>query len=97
MIGRRGFIAQLLQGDAPALRGWQARRIAYGYAVQQERPGYVVRRVIRRSKYRIEVIGNEPGYLGPLEGPDVTHTMIERRKYQLWVRDPFSRDWSRWL
>lgn len=82
-------------GGPPALRGWQAKRIAYGYTISQQRPGYLVVRVARRSRYRLAVTGHEPGYLGV--APDVTVTLVERRGYQLWVRDPFTEGWRRWL
>lgn len=81
----------------PALRAWQASRVAYGYAIHQRRPGYVVVDTERRSRYRIAVTGHEPGYLFLEDGPDVTVTLVERRGYQLWVRDPFTGNRSRWL
>lgn len=96
MITRRALLARVLDGP-PTLRNWQAKRIAYGYAIQQQRPGYTVVKLERRSRHRIAVTGHEPGYLGPLDGPDVTVTLIERRDYQFWVFDPLIRDWQRWL
>jgi hypothetical protein len=81
----------------PALRSWQAKRIAYNYAIKEQRPLYVVTNVRCLSKYRCVARGEEPGYLDFDAGPDVTRTLIERRGYQFWVRDPFSRYWRRWL
>lgn len=86
------------EGRPPALREWQAKRVAYGYAVAQLRPGYVVVGAARVSRYRIAVTGNEPGS-GPADilELDVTVTLVERRRYALWLRDPFVSNWLRWL
>lgn len=85
----------------PSLHRWQAKRIAYGYAIQQQRPAYRVVAVTCRKR-RCRVIGHEPGYLcevGDCE-PDVTTTLVERRGRrgcQFWVRDPLAYFWRRWL
>lgn len=81
----------------PALRLWQARRIAYGWAIAGGRPGYEVLDVTPLSRLRAAVAGREPGYTGDLLDPDLTTTLVERRGYQFWVRDPFTRAWGRWL
>ena len=81
---------------APALRKWQARRVVYGYAIREQRPLFRVTGV-SCSGFRCRVVGEEPGYLFLEDGPDVTVTLVERRRFQFWVRDPFSRVWVRWL
>jgi len=92
-----GLFPAMSQADAPPLRAWQAKRIAYNYAIQQKRPGYLAVDVRCPRRYRCRVIGHEPGYLFEEDGPDVTLTLVERRRYALWVRDPFSEVWYRWL
>ena len=83
--------------SSPGLRLWQARRVAYSYAAQQQRPAYKVVKVKRLSNVRVAVTGEETGYLFPEDGPDVTVTLVERRNYQFWLKDPFLRSWVRWL
>lgn len=94
-----GIALGATSGNPPALRGWQARRVAYSYTIAQKRPAYTVVKLEHRSSYRIAVTGHEPGYLcGNVEcEPDVTVTLVERRGYQFWVRDPFVHHWKRWL
>ena len=84
--------------DVPPLREWQAKRVAYGYAIAGDRPLYVVTGTARRSRHRVAVTAREPGS-GPADTlePDVTVTLVERRGFQFWVRDPFTGGWSRWL
>lgn len=100
MVSRRAFLVATaplatVARNVPPLREWQAKRVAYGYAVQQRRPGYRVVKTRRVSPSRVAVHGEEPGYLG--EAPDVTVTLVERRRFQFWVRDPFTGRWVRWL
>lgn len=82
---------------APALREWQAKRIMYSFAIQQQRPGFVVVKAARVSKYKFRLRANEPGYLFPEDGPDVTLNFVERRGYSFWIWDDLSQTWKRWL
>lgn len=81
--------------SVPPLHKWQAARVARWLAFDQHRPLYRVVRMRNVSPVRVKVVGHEPGYLG--DNPDVTTTVVERRIFQLWVRDPWTGDWSRRL
>lgn len=83
----------------PSLREWQAKRVTVAHARAQRRPGFRVERTARLGVYRIRVCWSEPGYLGPLDGRDYGCDLVERRGYELWLRDDavMGGFWVRWL